>query len=292
MSKFFEAYAIDDNTTIIIGIAGENCVLFEGSKYALLYDSLSGAGSLKAFVRELTDLPVIPVLSHAHPDHEGGFFEYGACYMHPDDIPLLYSDFAASINSRIDFENTELPYAPPHKFKVRIEDMIPPCPVRTIPAYDGDVFDLGGRILEVVHIPGHTKGSIALLEKATRSLFTADAINPNTLMHLPNGTTIEEYKQSVENLKKRQHEFDLVYTGHSTDALPATIVDDAIFVCDKILKREDAHLADYGLGGESFRAMEMSPEFKPCYGGYSNICYLEDRIFGKSSLYRELVTVM
>ena len=38
---------------------------------------------------------------------------------------------------------------------------------------DGDVVDLGDRVFEVLHIPGHTAGSIALWDPAGGLLFTA-----------------------------------------------------------------------------------------------------------------------
>jgi glyoxylase-like metal-dependent hydrolase (beta-lactamase superfamily II) len=41
---------------------------------------------------------------------------------------------------------------------------------------DGDLIDLGDRRFEVMHVPGHTPGSIALWEPATALLFTGDAI--------------------------------------------------------------------------------------------------------------------
>ena len=85
-SKFFETNRINEYITQIIGLAGEQCYLIEGNDRALLFDGLCGEGSLKSFVRELTDLPVQMVLSHAHPDHCGAVFEYGECYMHPDDM--------------------------------------------------------------------------------------------------------------------------------------------------------------------------------------------------------------
>ena len=62
MSKFFTAHRIFDNVTQIGGLGGELCYLIEGSEKALLIDGLSGVGSLKAFVRELTDLPVVGLM--------------------------------------------------------------------------------------------------------------------------------------------------------------------------------------------------------------------------------------
>ena len=63
MSKFFTSRKIFDNVTQIGGLGGELCYLIEGSEKALLIDGLTGVGSLKAFVRECTDLPVTLVLT-------------------------------------------------------------------------------------------------------------------------------------------------------------------------------------------------------------------------------------
>lgn len=78
-SKFFTAEKLFENVTAITGLAGEKCYLVEGEKKALLIDALTGVGSLKAFVRELTDLPVEVVNTHGHLDHCGADFEFGAC---------------------------------------------------------------------------------------------------------------------------------------------------------------------------------------------------------------------
>ena len=42
---------------------------------------------------------------------------------------------------------------------------------------DGDVLDLGDRCLRVIHLPGHSPGSIALLDIGSdRSLFSGDVV--------------------------------------------------------------------------------------------------------------------
>ena len=89
-SKFFRAKKIYDNVTLIAGLGGEQSYLIEGSEKALLIDGLAGVGSLKAFVREQTDLPVTMVNTHGHVDHIGADFEYGEVYIDPADIALLY----------------------------------------------------------------------------------------------------------------------------------------------------------------------------------------------------------
>jgi glyoxylase-like metal-dependent hydrolase (beta-lactamase superfamily II) len=39
---------------------------------------------------------------------------------------------------------------------------------------EGDVVDLGDRAFEVLHVPGHTAGSLALWDAADGTLFTGD----------------------------------------------------------------------------------------------------------------------
>jgi len=41
-----------------------------------------------------------------------------------------------------------------------------------IPVEEGQVFNLGERELEVIYFPGHTKGSIALLDSRNKILFS------------------------------------------------------------------------------------------------------------------------
>ena len=41
---------------------------------------------------------------------------------------------------------------------------------------EGDVLDLGNCAFEVLHLPGHSPGSIGLWEKNTGTLFSGDAI--------------------------------------------------------------------------------------------------------------------
>ena len=282
-SKFFEAKKINEYITQIIGLAGEQCYLIEGSEGALLFDGLCGEGSLKSFVREITDLPVQIALSHAHPDHCGAVFEYGECYMHPDDIALLYSDFVSGSEERWNFVTDVPEWAPPVRTKTRLEDITDRCAVKTYPVYDGDIFDLGGVQMEVIGVPGHTRGTIVLLDRAARLVLSGDAINPNTLMALPGSATIEEYKESVLHLKTFQAAFDFLYGGHGPEPVPARIVDDALMLIDKILNRTDEAIEEYdNLGHRKvWRAASVGSDFNPLYGGFSNIVYHPDNIYGK-----------
>lgn len=272
-SKFFTAQKIMDNVTMIAGLAGELCYLIEGREKALLVDGLSGVGSLKAFVRELTDLPVELVLTHSHPDHMGAAFEYGKCYIHPDDISGLYE--AGDAERRYAFAADGA-----RDFTLRMEDAIPCVPVCTLPVGDGYVFDLGGTQLEVIAVPGHTWGHIVLLDRSARAVYSGDAVNSNTLMFL-GGTSIEEYRDSLAHLWSFAEDYDVLWGGHGGVSVPKRIVTEAIELCEEIMAGTDQKAPGDFMGRSALYAREKDASFRRYDGGIANIAYSTDRIWKK-----------
>ena len=142
-------YLIDD--------AGEStCYLIEGQTHAMLIDTANGQEDLRAIVEGLTRLPVIVVNTHGHGDHIFGNVYFDEAWMHPADMELA---------------ETFMGYAKEELDKHGLK----PCPLKALSI--GQVFDLGGLQLEVVSLAGHTPGSIGLLDRKDRILFTGDGVN-------------------------------------------------------------------------------------------------------------------
>jgi glyoxylase-like metal-dependent hydrolase (beta-lactamase superfamily II) len=205
-SKFFFTKEIAPKTTLIGGLGNELCYLLEGKDRALLIDALTGAGNLRAFCRELTDLPITLVNTHGHLDHAGGNFDFGECYIHPDDIPLIYQ---IEKNSRMGFVQSQLKISSRNVFLTE-NDFTDSRSIKTLPVTDGCIFEMGDRTIEVIAVPGHTRGTIVLLDRGARLLFSGDAYNINTLLFLPHSTSIEEYRESLLHLKTFQSYFDVM----------------------------------------------------------------------------------
>ena len=283
-NRFFKAQVMMEGVTRIEGLGCEYAYLIEGTKRALLVDGLVGIGSLKSFVKELTDLPVSVALTHAHIDHNGGAYEYGECYMHPYDIPMLYPQKGQIPGTGLAIHSDrqlKLDYVTKGGFEkldrswLSLEDVVQVGPIKTYPLFEGDVFDLGGVQIEVAELPGHTNGTIVFLDRRRRILFSGDACNSYTLLGIPGTTTIEDYKESLERFRaKYGGTFDIMYGGHGT--LPPEIISDGIYLCDLILKRKDAQIPTTHRGYPQFLARERETK-ELC-----NIVYSGEKLYKKA----------
>ena len=92
-----------------------------------------------------------------------------------------------------------------------------PCPVLHS-LNEGDVIELGNRKLTVYHIPGHTPGSILLLDQKTKLLLSGDSVARRLLFGVGSDVKIEPFCQKVERLKKI--DFKEAYSAHDRCALP------------------------------------------------------------------------
>jgi glyoxylase-like metal-dependent hydrolase (beta-lactamase superfamily II) len=75
---------------------------------------------------------------------------------------------------------------------------------------EGDLVDLGDRVFEVLHVPGHTAGSVAFWDPAGGLLFTGDTAALDDPLHAEDE---DAFVASLERL--RALPVELVCAGHS-----------------------------------------------------------------------------
>ena len=217
----FTAQRLPNGVTEITDLSGVHCFLVEGRDKALLIDTMTGLRGLPAFVATLTDLPVEVALTHGHMDHAGGVFEFGRCYIHPADIPMLDG---RTLPARVGYVRGPLPPGEAPEASA----FVPDGPVEFVPLKAGDKLDLGGRALEVLHVPGHTRGSLCYLDTASGDFFAGDACNNNTLLMMDVSATIEEYLEALLALKARQGDIRRFYLFHGPRLQDQSVIDDKI----------------------------------------------------------------
>jgi hydroxyacylglutathione hydrolase len=177
-----------------------NMYLVVGKEKALLIDTGNPGNITREEIKALTPLPLLVVNTHAHPDHSGCNNAFGKVYIHEADLEAAkrYGDKA-----------------------------------ELVPIKDGHVFDLGGKKLEVVAVPGHTAGSICLVDSQDKLLFGGDTANGETWMHISK-VSLETYKKSMEHLLKWKDQYDLLLPGHG-EARPISYITELIACADEIL---------------------------------------------------------
>ena len=253
------------------------CYLTEGRDYALAIDTMMGHGNLRAFLETLTDKPIRLVNTHFHFDHCGGNFAFDACWIHPRDLPYFYSErprTAAEMLARA----RELAL-PEYAEAMDEGDFFAERPMRTYPVWDGDVFDLGDRQIEVIDVGGHSPGSIVLLDRAQRIVYSGDACNSNTLLAFGNALPIEEYLRNLLHFKRFQKDFDIMYGGHQV--LPPQTIDEGIELCARVLAGTDDREERIGLFGRMvlYGARHAGEGIERADGKGFNISYNPDNLF-------------
>jgi glyoxylase-like metal-dependent hydrolase (beta-lactamase superfamily II) len=228
--KWFDFRKIDDDITLIWEPYADplircNIWHIRGRDRDLLVDTGLGIASLRQAAKTLFDKPVLAVATHTHYDHIGGFHEFEDRVVHRIEAPLLEApqDFATLRRDRLspdfiaDLEATG--YVLPEFFVTAIPFKgfdIDAYEAKAAPAHrlvgDGDIIDIGRRRFEVLHLPGHSPGSIGLWEASTGILFSGDAIYDGPLLDRIPGSDIGQYVQTMHRLLRLP--VRIVHGGH------------------------------------------------------------------------------
>ena len=80
---------------------------------------------------------------------------------------------------------------------------------------EGDKIDVGGRVLEILHTPGHAPDSVCLIDRENRILFTGDSFYLAPLYtHIPGGS-FDDYARTAARLSSLAASIDRAFTSHN-----------------------------------------------------------------------------
>lgn len=199
MGDWFTVNQIDENTYVISEYRHweeTHCYLLNGGERSLLIDTGLGIENIYDEVIKLTDKPVAAVATHIHWDHIGGHKYFPDFYAHEAELDWLNGGFPLSLDTIKEMVLDRCD--PPDGFNVERYELFQGTPTRLLS--DGDVIDLGGRRVEVLHTPGHSPGHLCFWEPATGYLFTGDLVYKDVLFAYYPSTDPEAYLASLEKV--------------------------------------------------------------------------------------------
>ncbi|WP_423058581.1 MBL fold metallo-hydrolase [Brevibacterium linens] len=189
-----------------------------GADRDLVMDAGLGVVSLRERLPELFVHDPILVLSHGHLDHVGSAYEFSDRRMHP--ATRVGADLPATLNGPELMQGLGIrwPEVPelllerlPHPDYDPQSYCVPEAPATGF-LKEGDLLDLGDREFRVIHLPGHTPGSLCLFDEVTGALFSGDVVYDDTLLDELHESSIEDYVRSMHRL--RELPVCTVFPGH------------------------------------------------------------------------------
>lgn len=179
----------------VVGLLGANCYIIRNREYAIVIDP---GGNPELIYPEIGNRQLLYIINtHGHYDHIGANNDLKARY----DTRLVCHrvEYEVLLNPTLNLsEMVELPFI----------SVVPDVLVN-----DGDILEIPGSTLEVLHTPGHTNGSISI--KLGKALFSGDTLFFRSIgrTDLPMGS-FNELEKSIKEKLYILPDDTMVYTGH------------------------------------------------------------------------------
>lgn len=197
-----------------------NTWVLRGRDRDLFVDCGLGVASLRTALPELFERSPAMVATHGHLDHVGGAHEFDQVLAHaaervdrPGRGALEPGRLAEILGAPADAFGDEvlLNALPSVDYDAMTYRLRPVTPTRHIA--EGEVIDLGDLRLQVMHLPGHTPGSVALYEPERRWLFSGDVVyDDDELIDFLAESSPPDYQVSMRRLLEL--DVELVLAGH------------------------------------------------------------------------------
>jgi glyoxylase-like metal-dependent hydrolase (beta-lactamase superfamily II) len=150
------------------------------------------------------------VNTHGHIDHIGGNYQFESVFLSSMDQELAMECLAREVKEKV--------------LKSICEDDIPACfdnkkfmdySLENVTLFHGEKeFDLGGITVSTVSIPTHTRGSVGLLCREKKLLFSGDAIAPCAYLLFPEACSLAGYIDMLQKISESDA-FDSIICSHS-----------------------------------------------------------------------------
>jgi glyoxylase-like metal-dependent hydrolase (beta-lactamase superfamily II) len=260
--RWFELRRIDEDITLIFEphvVPFLRCNIWHvrGRDRDLVIDTGMGVASLREFAKDILAKPATAVATHVHIDHIGNHHEFEECLVHSCEADGLTRPAGEHTLAGPDFDPTDvatllvppvdgyemagpmLTALPTADYDMRSFTIRPTRVTRIVD--EGDIIDLGDRAFEVLHLPGHSPGSIGLWEARTEILFSGDAVYDGPLVDNLHHSNVTDYARTM--LRLRELPARIIHAGHEPS-----------FGRERLIALADAYLENAQRQGYAARA--------------------------------------
>ncbi|MGO5542230.1 MBL fold metallo-hydrolase [Blautia sp. HCP3S3_H10_1] len=282
-TEFYKWEPLADGVFHIQDLFGDYMYLVEGTQKAALIDTGMGFPGLRKLVEKLTDKPVIVLNTHGHLDHIGGNDEFDTVYLYQDDFSVYEKHRQASyragviagMNRELNLNLTDevlqvlscdrverafISESSKEAGKQRLVAEKMECgsgiavqgkaELRNMPLQ----IDLGGRVLEVLHTPGHTKGSVCFYDRKNEILFSGDTVcSMGVMLNFTESVPVEEFMKSICFLKAQVGKCKVICPGHHKIPLDFSYFQKYLDCGQLVLAHPEMGVAEESACGRFFR---------------------------------------
>ena len=199
MASWFTVERLDEDTWVVSEYRHweeTHSYLLLGRDRALLLDTGPGVGGLRREVEALTDRPVTVTLTHVHWDHIGGCGQFEPPAVHAAEADWLrhFPLPEAAVRRQLCAKAPLFPAG----FSPENHRVFSGEPGRVL--RNGDIIDLGGRQVQVLHTPGHSPGHCCYYEAERGRLYAGDLLYRGCLDAFYPTTSPEDFLSSLERI--------------------------------------------------------------------------------------------
>lgn len=227
--------------------------LLIGEDRAILIDTGLGIDNIKRITDQLTELPIVVITTHVHADHIGSHGQFQTIYVHKQDEDWLINGIQGLSLDQIRRDmSRDITIPVPDTFNPETYTPFQGKPTALIE--EGDVVDIGGRSVMIMHTPGHSPGHISIFEQATGYLFTGDLLYDVTPVYaFYPSTSPVDLVRSLERIAEIPN-VTKVFGSHHTLGLDPAILQE---VKEAVHVLREQNLCMHGTGIHYFKGFSI-----------------------------------
>ena len=222
MGDWFAVRTLEPGVHVIAEPYHVNSYLLEGKDSRVHIDTGLGVADIRAAGDALSPRSPVAANTHHHFDHVGGNALFEGIAIHELGVAALAAGHSAGeldgyrewakrmiaqwptyreLDDRYFLTQDDISTLRPWPDGFDFDEWTVRASRATRPLHDGDVLDLGGTRLRVIHTPGHTDDSVCFLDEDRGLLFTGDTVNSGPILVTDGeSASLEDFARSTRRL--------------------------------------------------------------------------------------------